>query len=71
MRRDGSFVKVERISQIRKEIAKLLPDPVDVEKLKLWVECNIGLSKQKTEEYVELAIRTAGWIIEDGKIKSE
>jgi hypothetical protein len=68
MRRDGSFVKVERINQIRREIAKNLPNPVDLEKLRIWVECNIGLSKQKAEEYIDIVVSSAGWIIVDGKI---
>lgn len=71
MRKDGSFVKVERLSQIRKQIAKELPEPVDLEKLQLWVECTIGLSEQKTREYIEKAVASGGWYIIDGKIVAE
>ena len=71
MRRDGSYIKTERIAQIRKEVAKQLPEPVDVLKLRLWVECNIGLSKAKTEEYIETVVALAGWVVADGKILSD
>lgn len=71
MRKDGSFVKVERLSQIRKEIASQFPEPVLFEKLKLWVECNIGLSEEKAGEYIEKAVASAGWFIIDGKILAE
>lgn len=64
-------MKVERIAQIRKEITKHFPEPVDLAKLKLWVECSIGLSEQKAREYIEKAVSSGGWIIIDGKIVSE
>jgi hypothetical protein len=71
MRKDGSYVKVERIAQIRKEIVKGFPEPVDFEKLKLWIECSIGLSEEKAEQYIEKAVSSGGWFIIDGKIVSE
>jgi len=71
MRKDGAFIKVERLAQIRKEIASKFPEPVDIKMLQLWVECNVGLSEEKSKEYIEKAVASAGWSIIDGKIVSE
>jgi len=71
MRHDGSFVKVERLSQIKKEIAKQFPNPVVLADISLWVELNIGLSEEKTKEYIEKVVAGAGWTINDGKILAE
>jgi hypothetical protein len=70
MRKDGSYVKVERLSLIRKEIAKQFPNPVEVSKVELWVECNIGLTPEKARDYIDKAVAAAGWVITDGKILS-
>jgi hypothetical protein len=69
VRRDGSYVKVERLKQIGKEIARYFPEPVDYHKMVLWVEMNIGLSPVKAVEYIDKVIEAHGWIVEDGKIK--
>jgi len=68
MRKDGSFIKVERLAQIRKQVSSQFPKPVPFDKLQLWVECNIGLGEQKAREYIEKAVASAGWIIVEGEI---
>jgi len=68
MRRDASYIKVERLALITKKIAKQFPEPVDFHKLVLWIEMEIGLSGEKACEYVEKVCEVHDWEIEDGKI---
>ena len=71
VRHDGSFVRLERMTQIAKQIAKCFPTPVDYHKMVLWVEMNIGLTADKASEYIEKICETHDWVIEDGQIKPE
>jgi hypothetical protein len=68
MRKDGSFIKVERLYEIKKAIIKGLPNPVDIDKLKLWVEMNIGLTPERAQDYIEKVVAASGWVIFEGKI---
>lgn len=71
MRRDGSFVKSERLKIISKQIKQELPNPVDLKKLRLWIEINIGLTPEKAESYISVVVEANGWVVNDGKICSE
>jgi len=62
-RRDGAFIKTERIKRIAKEIAKQAPKNVEIEKVLMWIEANIGLSPKRSLEYLNLACASQGWII--------
>ena len=70
MRKDGSFIKTERLAQIAKQIVKGFPEPVDYHKLVLWVEMNIGLRADTASEYITKICEAHDWAIEDGKIKA-
>jgi len=41
---------------------------VDYEKLLDWIEYEIGLTREKATEYVNLIIKINGWALDDGKI---
>lgn len=71
MRKDGSYVKVERLSQIKKEIAKRFPNPISFNDMILWVEVGIGLTPEKAKDYIEKIVAASGWVIFDGNICAE
>lgn len=71
VRHNGSFVRLERMTQIAKQIASQFPAPVDYHKLVLWIELNIGLTADKASEYIEKICEGHGWVVEDGKIRPE
>ena len=68
VRRDSSMLKAERLARIRTQMMMNLKDVVKIDKLLDWIELNIGLSRRKAKEYVELIIRSEGWVQSDGKI---
>jgi len=67
-RRDGSYWRKMRIRQIREEIAKHMPNGVPVEKMLLWIQVEMGLTRKKAEEYLKLAVESGDFAIRDGKI---
>jgi len=69
--RDAGYVKQTRISEIKKEMATKVARGVPKDRLLDWIECTIGLSKAKANEYVDLITRVAGWVEIDGKIFSD
>ncbi len=70
--KDAGFMKKMRISEIKKEIMKKISNGgVSQEKLLDFIEVEMGLSRRKAEEYTALIIKTSGWILEDGVIKSD
>ena len=68
VRRDSSMLKSERLRDIRKEMAVNLKEVVYTDKLLDWIELNIGLTRHKAREYVDLIVRSEGWVQSDGKI---
>jgi hypothetical protein len=70
MRKDGAFVKLDRIRQIQKEITKCFPKEVELNRIILWTEMNIGLTQEKAEEYITKIIDANGWVLSEGKISS-
>lgn len=69
--RDASVIKTERLKEISKEIARSFNDgPVLVEDVSVWAQFNIGLAAKTSMEYIALACRAHGWIVEDGVIKA-
>jgi hypothetical protein len=71
VRKDGAFIKLERLRQIKTEIVKGFPEPADYQRIVLWTEMNIGLSTEKALEYVNKLIAANGWVLDNGKIKPE
>lgn len=71
MRKDGAYIKLERIKQIQKQIVSSFPGEVDFNKIVLWAEMNIGLTNETAQEYVTKIVEVNGWVLENGKIKAE
>lgn len=71
MRKDGAYIKLERIKQIQKQIVNSFPAEVDFSKIVLWAEMNIGLTNETAQEYVTKIVEVNGWVLENGKIKAE
>lgn len=70
VRRDGSYVRSQRLLEICKEIAKSFSVHhwCRIEDLKLSVALNMGLTETKALEYIDLVVRAKGWQIKDGVI---
>ena len=67
-RRDGSYWRKMRIKRVREEIAKHMPGGVSVEKMLIWIQVEMGLTRRKAEEYLRLAVESGDFTIKDGKI---
>ncbi len=74
MRKDGSFIKTERLKQISTQIAISMSmdsdKKVSLEKILLWIEFNIGLSREKAIDYVDKVLIVKDWGVKDGFIQS-
>ena len=71
MRKDGSFVKTERMKEIAKLISQAFPEGADYKKLVLGIEVHMGLTNAKAREYIDKVVESQGWINENGLIKAE
>lgn len=73
VRRDGSFIRSQRLIQIGKRIAVGLSEfkTVDVEQLILWIQMNLGLTEKRASEYVAVVVKAKGWVLKDGEITAE
>lgn len=69
VRRNGKFVKSQRMIEISQLIAKTLPDGVDYEKLVTLLEFE-GYREDTARRYIDTVLKIKGWIIIDGTIKS-
>jgi len=67
-RRDGTYWRRMRIRQIREEIAKHMPEGISIERMLLWIQVEMGLTRRKAEEYLRLAVESGDFTIKDGKI---
>jgi len=70
-RKDGSWVKKQKIEEVWKKISAEFPNTISVEKLVLWCEVELGLSKQKAYEYLDLVARIHNLAVDQGIIKQE
>ena len=68
-RRDGAWIKAQRLQAIARMIAKTFPKGVSYDRMVSLVELEIGLSTQKAREYIDKVIEAKGWRVEDGIIK--
>lgn len=68
MRRDGSYVKTQRLNQIAAKVSPLLGqgEKVNIAKLISWIEVNIGLTKAKASEYLNTLAGIYEWETKDG-----
>ena len=71
MRKDASFVKIERMKEIAKKIVKTFPAGAIYDKVILTLEVDMGLSNSRAHEYLDKVIEKQGWIVQNGVIKSE
>lgn len=55
-RKDGGFIKTQRIAYIKKRIIQQSPNKINIKNLITWIEGSIGLSKRRAREYIEVAI---------------
>ena len=70
-RRDGTFIRKERLMAIAKEIAyDLNQDKRCVyEDVILWCQYNIGLTEKKAREYVDVVVKAhTDWHLNNGLI---
>lgn len=70
IRKDGSYVKKMRLSEISKMIAATMPDGVEYAKVLIGIQYNLGLSKARSIEYLNLVLEAQGWVVREGKIVS-
>ena len=70
VRRDGSYVRSQRLLTISKMIAKDFSQDhkSELEDLKLKIAMEIGLTEKTAMQYVDLVCRAKGWTIKDGFI---
>jgi hypothetical protein len=71
VRKDSGFLKHMRIQEIKREIGKVISQGVPYESLLDWIEVQIGLRRETAKSYVDLIMRTEGWLLIDGKIVAE
>ena len=71
-RRDGGFVRSERLLRIAKQIAIGINQAktVSVEQINLWIQLNIGLTEKRAGEYIDTVVRAKGWVLRDGYISA-
>jgi len=68
-RRDGAFIRAQRLHQIAQKVASAFPAGADYEKTLDWIEYTIGLSRARAKEYLDKVIRVHGWVVRNGVIK--
>lgn len=70
-KKDGSWVRLQRKNQIKKQIVQHFPSPVDYKQTVRWILANIGLTRKKAVEYLNEIVECEGWILNDGVILAE
>ena len=69
VRKDAGFLKAQRMGDISKMIAQNIEKGIFPENLLDMIEYNIGLSRDKAQEYIDLIIRVhEDWVWQDNKI---
>lgn len=70
VRRDGGYVRSQRLLLIAREIAKefSVNKECNVERLKLDLLMVMGLTEKTLTEYISVVCRAKGWLIQDGII---
>ena len=71
-RRDGSYVRSQRLLDIAKQIAYKIHESTNklcsYDELIIWVQMWMGLTDKKAAEYINLVLKAKGWILKDGFI---
>lgn len=69
VRKDGTWVKIQRLTQITQFVAKAMGEgKVEMEKTLVWIQYELGLTEQRAREYLGLIMIKQGWINNDGII---
>ncbi len=69
VRKDGAYLKTERIAKIRQIIVR--NTPVEKNKLISHIEATIGLTKKRIEEYLDILLNSEQvWYNEDNNTYS-
>ena len=71
MRKDGSWVKSQRLGEISRLISTSMPKGCDYKKLLVRLQFEMGLTMARAEEYIDLVCMAKGWIQHNGIIKGE
>lgn len=74
MRKDGAYVKKERLNALAKFItakSQNFKTPVLLKDAMLYGEVEIGLSEKRTREYIKKLAAVYEWMIDDNFIKFE
>lgn len=71
VRKDGAFIKKQRLMEISKSIARTFPDGIDYEKFVKRVQFDLGLREQTARDYINLVLEAQGWTAREGVIKAE
>ena len=69
VRKDGSYVKTQRMRRIAAFIAKADGDKIKTDKLLAWIEVNVGLTKAKAKQYVATLALAFDWKEKDGYLR--
>jgi len=66
VRRDASFLKTQRLNEISKKMASSFAqsEKLELKKLINWIQYNIGLTYDRTLEYINLVCAVHNWKIE-------
>jgi hypothetical protein len=75
IRRDGAFVRQQRLMMIAKEIAKKVSYTFEkccnVEDLVNWTKFELGLTEKCARNYIDTVVAAKGWFYVDGAIVTE
>lgn len=73
-RRDGSYIRSQRLMEVAKKIAydiSFNPDKTcHKDDLVNWIMFEMGLTEKRAREYVEIVIKAKGWLVNNGGICS-
>lgn len=64
VRRDATFIRLQRIKRITKLIAKNIEAGINHKNLIIQIQYTIGLTRERAEEYVDLIVEAhKDWIM--------
>lgn len=68
VRKDGAFIKKERLKQLTRFVVQNLP--ANKERVLSYAEIEIGLSRKRAQEYLDLCAHFYGWTYKDGMVQA-
>lgn len=67
-RKDGAFIKKERLKQLARFVVQNMPANKD--RVLAYAEIEIGLSQARALEYLDLLCSFYGWTYKDGMVQA-